>query len=133
MSWRDADSTRFVVSACSSFFGFIERRFDEIHNPFWGSRARPASTWTEAVIPNVAELEALQYAAEPALAEALAVAIETGLRVGGLLALTIREDGTWHTVSKAHRPQAAEPLFGHTLGAIRAAKLDLRRTSEVSV
>ena len=51
MSGRDADSTRLVVSACSSFFSFLERRFDEIRNPFRGSRARPASTWTEAVIP----------------------------------------------------------------------------------
>ena len=28
MSGRDADSTRLVVSACSSFFSFLERRFD---------------------------------------------------------------------------------------------------------
>jgi hypothetical protein len=52
MSGRDADSTRLVVSACSSFFSFLERRFDEIRNPFRGSRARPASAWTEAVIPD---------------------------------------------------------------------------------
>ena len=65
MSGRDADSTRLVVSACTSFFTFLERRFDEIRNPFRGSRARPASTWTEAVIPTAAELEVLQAAAEP--------------------------------------------------------------------
>jgi len=83
MSGRDADSTRLVVSAFSSFFSFLERRFDEIRNPFRGSRARPAATWTEAVIPNAAEIQTLQAAAEPALAAELAVAIETGLRVGG--------------------------------------------------
>jgi integrase len=127
MSGRDADSTRLAVSACSSFFSFLERRFDEIRNPFRGSRARPASTWTEAVIPSAAELEILQAQAKPALAAALAVAIETGLRVGGLPGLTIRDDGTWHTVSKAHRLQAAEPLSVGTLRALRSARLDQRR------
>ncbi len=83
ISGKDADSTRRVVSACSSFFSFPERRFDEIRNPFRGSRARPASTWTEAAIPSSAELEVLLGQAEPALAAALAVAIEIGLRVGG--------------------------------------------------
>ena len=127
MSGRDADSTRLVVSACSSFFTFHERRFDEIRNPFRGSRARPASTWTEALIPTTSKLQILQAEAEPALAAALAVAIETGLRVGGLPGLTLREDGTWHTVSKGHRLQAAEPLSAATLNALRAAKLDPRR------
>ena len=74
MSGRDADSTPLVVSACSSFFSFLERRFDEIRNPFRGSRARPASTWTEAVIPSAAEMETLQAEAGPALAAAVAVA-----------------------------------------------------------
>jgi integrase len=127
MSGKDADSTRLVVSACSSFFTFLERRFDEIRNPFRGSRAKPASTWTVAVIPGAAELEVLKAAAEPALRAALAVAIETGLRVGGLPGLTIREDGTWHTISKAHRLQSAEPLSAKTLGALKAAHLDPRR------
>jgi len=127
MSGKDADSVRLTVSACSSFFSFLERRFDEIRNPFRGSRARPPSTWTEAVIPSAAELKALQAEAEPALAAALAVAIETGLRVGGLPGLTVREDGTWHTVSKAHRLQAAEPLSAGTLRVIGAAGIDPRR------
>jgi len=132
MSGKDADSTRLVVSACSSFFSFLERRFDEIRNPFRGSRARPASTWTAAVIPSPAEMKVLQAEAELALGAALAVAIETGIRVGGLPGLTVREDGTWHTVSKAHRLQAAEPLSDGTLRAIGAAGLDPRRPFDPS-
>ena len=127
MSGKDADSVRLTVSACSSFFTFLERRFDEICNPFRGSRARPASTWTEAVILSPAEIGVLQAEAEPALAAALAVVIETGLRVGGLPGLTVREDGTWHTVSKAHRLQAAEPLSAVTLRALLDVGLDPRR------
>jgi integrase len=132
MSGKDADSVRLTVSACSSFFSFLERRFDEIRNPFRGSRARPASTWTAAVIPSPAEQKVLQGEAEPALGAALAVAIETGLRVGGLPGLTVRDDGTWHTVSKAHRMQAAEPLSAETVGALRDAGLDPRRPFEPS-
>jgi integrase len=127
MSGRDADSTRLVVSACSSFFTFLERRFDEIRNPFRGSQARPVSTWTEAVIPTAAELEVLKREAEPALEAALAVAIETGLRVGGLPGLTVREDVIWHTVSKAYRLYSAAPLSADVCKAFRAARLDPRR------
>ena len=127
MSGKDADSTRLVVSACSSFFTFLERRFDEIRNPFRGSRARPASTWTEAVIPTARELKVLEAAAEPALAAALAVAIETGLRVGGLSGLNVREDGTWHTISKANRLHSAEPFSTDICNALKAAQLDPRR------
>jgi integrase len=126
-SGKDADSTCLVVSACSSFFSFLERRFDEIRNPFRGSRARPASTWTEAVIPTARELNVLQATAEPSLAAALAVAIETGLLVGELPGLNVREDGTWHAVSKAHRLHSAEPLSGDVCNALKAARLDSRR------
>lgn len=127
MNGRDADSVRLVVSACSSSFTFRERRFDEIRNSFRGSHDRPASMWTEAVIPSSAELEVLQAAAGPALTAALAVASETGMRVGGLPGLSMREDDTWHTISKAHRLQAADPLSARTLDALKAACLDPRR------
>lgn len=127
MSGRDADSVGLVVSPCSSFFSFLERRFDEIRNSFRGSPARPASTWTEAVIPTAAELEVLQAEAEPVLRAALTVAIETGLRVGGLPGLTLREEGTWHTVSKAHHLQSADPLSAKTLRILQTAELDPRR------
>jgi hypothetical protein len=127
MSGRDTDSVRLTVLTCSSFFTFLERRFDEIRNPFRGSRARPASMWTEAVIPTAAELKVLQAEAEPALSADLTMAIETGLRGGGLSGLTVREDGIWHTVSKAHHLQAAEPLSARTFGSLRASELDPRR------
>ena len=57
----------------------------------------------------------------------LASAIETGLRVGGLPGLTVREDSTWHTVSKAHRLYSAEPLSADVCNAFKVARLDPRR------
>lgn len=69
----------------------------------------------------------MQAAAEPALAAALAVAIETRLRVGGLPGLTVREDATWYTVSKAHRLHSAEPLSANVCKAFKMARLDPRR------
>ena len=77
--------------------------------------------------PSAAEMKVLQAEAEPALVAALAVGIETVLRVGGRPGLTIRDDGTWHTLSKAHRLQAAEPHSAGTLRSIGAAGLDPRR------
>jgi integrase len=79
------------------------------------------------VIPTARELEVLRAAAEPALAAALAVAIETGLRVGGLPGLVVRDDAIWHTVSKAHRLHSAEPLSSDVCKALKAARLDPRR------
>lgn len=106
ISGRDADTVRLVVSARSSFFTFLECRFDEIRNPFRGSRARPASTWTEAVIPTAKALEVLQAGAEPALRAALSVPIETGLRLDGLPS---SESGRTEPGTRSRRHTACSP------------------------
>ncbi len=51
--------------------------------------------------------------------------------MGGLPALTVREDGIWHTVSKTYRLQASEALSARTLAVIRAAGLDPRRAFDL--
>src|SRR5208282_2539148 len=91
----DADTVRLVVSVCSSFFTFLERRDATIRNPFRGTKIRPRSTWPVATIPTREELAILVTEAHPVLAAALAVAAETGLRVGALPALSIREEGRY--------------------------------------
>ena len=126
-SGRDADSTRLVVSACSSFFGFLERRFDEIRNPFRGTRARPATTWKVATIPTASETAEIRAAADPQTRAALEVIVSTGLRIGGLPELVIREDLSYYTTSKGKRFLGPEPVSEQVRKAIRAAGLDPRR------
>jgi hypothetical protein len=85
----DADSVRLVISVASSFLTFLERRDATLKNPFRGTKARPHSTWPVATIPTKEELIVLICEAHPVLAAALAVAAETGLRVGALPGLSI--------------------------------------------
>lgn len=123
---KDADSSRLYVAAVSSFFTFLERRFDEIRNPFRGTKARPASTWKTAVIPSPSEIKTIIKTADPFLAAALSVVAETGLRVGGLASLTIKADGSFTSIVKGKQFISPTPLTPATRAAIKAAKLDAR-------
>ena len=119
----DADSVRLVVSVASSFFTFLERQDATIRNPFRGTKVRPRATWPVAVIPTTEELAILIAEARPVLAAALAVIAETGLRVGGLPSLSIREEGRYWTISKGHRIVGSDPISKKTKKYIHAAGL----------
>ena len=121
---KDADSSRLYIAGASSFFTFLERRYDEIRNPFRGTKARPASTWKTAVIPSIEELQTILDTASPYLHSALAIVAETGLRVGGLANLTIKADGTFTTITKGKQFIGPEPLSNGTRALIKAAGLD---------
>src|SRR5208283_4117926 len=120
----DADTVRLVVSVCSSFFTFLERRDATIRNPFRGTKIRPRSTWPVATIPTREELAILIEEAHPVLAAALAVAAETGLRVGAFPALSIREEGRYWTISKAKQVVGSDPLSKEAKRMIHVARLD---------
>ena len=122
----DADSVRLVISVASSFFTFLERRDATIRNLFRGTKIRPRSTWPVATIPTQEEIATLIATADPVLAAALAVAAETGLRVGGLPTLSIREEGRYWTFSKGKQVVGTEPISQETKRRIRAARLDPR-------
>jgi site-specific recombinase XerD len=121
---RDADTVRAIINAASSFYTFLERRFEEIKNPFRGTRARPLSTWETARIPTPQELQAIRAALDEVTRAALEVILETGLRIGGLPEMTIREDGSFYTTTKGRRFQGFAPLEPATRKALRAAHLD---------
>src|SRR5208337_5021538 len=55
---------------------------------------------------------------------ALAVLAETGLRVGALSVLSIREEGRFWTLSKGKQVVGPDPLSPETKRMIRAARLD---------
>ena len=76
-----------------------------------------------AVIPTTEELAILTAEARPVLAAALAVIAETGLRVGGLPSLSIREEGRYWTISKGHRIVGSDPISKKTKKYIHAAGL----------
>jgi integrase len=120
----DADTVRLVVSVCSSFFTFLERRDATIRNPFRGTKIRPRSTWPVATIPTKEELAVLIAEAHPVLAAALAVAAETGLRVGALPGLSIREEGRYWTISKGKQVVGPDPLSKAAKRMIHVARLD---------
>ena len=120
----DADSVRLVVSVCSSFFTFLERRDATIRNPFRGTKIRPRSTWPVATIPTQEEIAILIATATPMLRGALAVVAETGLRVGALPALSIREEGRYWTVSKGKHVVGPDPLSKEVKRMIHVARLD---------
>jgi integrase len=123
----DADSVRLVISVASSFFTFLERRDATLKNPFRGTKARPHSTWPVATIPTKEELALLISEAHPVLAAALAVAAETGLRVGALPGLSVREEGRYWTISKGKQVVGADPLSKEAKRMIRIARLDPRQ------
>jgi len=123
----DADSVRLVISVASSFLTFLERRDATLKNPFRGTKARPHSTWPVATIPTKEELIVLICEAHPVLAAALAVAAETGLRVGALPALSIREEGRYWTISKGKQVVGADPLSKEAKRMIHIARLDPRQ------
>lgn len=122
----DADSVRLVVAVCSAFYTFLEHRDDDVRNPFRGTRARPIATWAVAEIPNEKEIHIIISTADPITRSALLIVQETGLRVGGLPGLVVKESGLWWTVTKGKNFQGLEPLSAETLGAIKAAGLNLR-------
>lgn len=124
---KDADTVRLRVSSISSFYSFMERRYSEVRNPFRGTRARPASTWSTAVIPSPNEIYLMIESADPKTKVAIAILSETGLRVGALAELRIKADGTYSSFSKGSRVAGFEPLSAETRKVIQDAGLSASR------
>jgi len=122
---RAPASVRRDLAAASSFFSFLERRFDVIRNPFRGTKARPERRGTKpASYPSDRELPKLLAALSPDLRAAAVVMSSRGLRVGALPSLTIR--GARFTARSKGKDIAGE-LPPKVLEAIRAAGLDPKR------
>jgi site-specific recombinase XerD len=90
---RAAASVRRDVDAASSFFTFLERRHANIHNPFRGTRARPAKRALKKIeIPTTEELECMLRVLPSLECAFVAVMALRGLRVGSLSSLVIKNN-----------------------------------------
>lgn len=69
---------RAVVNACSSFFSFLERRFNSIQNPFRGTKARPKKKTNINYYPSKEEKEIIIQA----LPEKLSLIVDIITRYG---------------------------------------------------
>jgi site-specific recombinase XerD len=88
---RASASVRRDVAAASSFFTFLERRHANIHNPFRGTRARPAKRALKKIeIPTPEEIETILLAMPSIERASIAVMALRGLRVGSLPTLVIK-------------------------------------------
>lgn len=113
------------IAAASSFFSFIERRFEAIRNPFRGTKARPQKkAMKAAAYPTEKEAMTILAALPPLERAAAGVLLFRGLRVGALPSLTIRGD---RFTAWSKGKDLAGKLPSEAFILLRAGSLDARR------
>ncbi|ASJ22496.1 tyrosine-type recombinase/integrase [Brachyspira hampsonii] len=87
-------SIRALVSSCSSFFSFLERRYPFMKNPFRGTKTRPpVKNKKRLEVPTKKEIELIiKDIADPLIKVAIIFIMECGVRVGALPKLEIRNN-----------------------------------------
>lgn len=85
-------SIRALVSSCSSFFSFLERRYPFMKNPFRGTKTRPpVKNKKRLEVPSKKEIELIiKDISDPLIKAAVIFIMECGVRVGALSNLEIR-------------------------------------------
>lgn len=94
-------SVRALVSSCSSFFSFLERRYPFIKNPFRGTKTRPPVRNKKRLeVPSKKEIDLIiKDISDPLVKIAVVFIMECGVRVGALPKLEIR-NGKYYSYSK---------------------------------
>lgn len=87
-------SIRALVSSCSSFFSFLERRYPFIKNPFRATKTRPpVKNKKRLEVPTKKEIELIiKDISDPLIKMAVIFIMECGVRVGALPKLEIRNN-----------------------------------------
>lgn len=87
-------SIRALVSSCSSFFSFLERRYPFIKNPFRGTKTRPpVKNKKRLEVPTKKEIELIiKDISDPLIKMAVIFIMECGVRVGALSKLEIKNN-----------------------------------------
>ena len=85
-------SVRALVSSCSSFFSFLERRYPFMKNPFRGTKTRPpVKNKKRLEVPTKKEIELIiKDISDPLIKVAIIFIMECGVRVGALPKLEIK-------------------------------------------
>ena len=90
---RSPATVRLDVSGASAFWTWMECRHPELRNPFRGTRERPAMKPARRLaVPNAQEISEMMDVAGPMMKAAISAMARAGLRVGGLLGLSIHGD-----------------------------------------
>lgn len=94
-------SIRALVSSCSSFFSFLERRYPFIKNPFRGTKTRPpVKNKKRLEVPTKKEIELIiKDISDPLIKMAVIFIMECGVRVGALPKLEI-SNNKYYSYSK---------------------------------
>ena len=93
-------SVRLTIAAASSFYGFLNRRYKTIENPFRGTKARPKKKAVRTLaIPTAPEIETILRELPGLWSAAAAVMAGLGLRAGALPGLSIK-GGRYFTHTK---------------------------------
>ena len=87
-------SVRALVSSCSSFFSFLERRYPFMKNPFRGTKTRPpVKNKKRLEVPTKKEIELIiKDISDPLIKVAVIFIMKCGVRVGALPKLEIRNN-----------------------------------------
>ena len=87
-------SIRALVSSCSSFFSFLERRYPFMKNPFRGTKTRPpVKNKKRLEVPAKKEIELIiKDISDPLVKMAVIFIMECGVRVGALPNLEIKNN-----------------------------------------
>ena len=115
---------RLTTAAASSFYTFLNRRHNEINNPFRGTKARPKEKAVRTfAIPAALEVETIIQNLPPVWAAAVSIMSGIGLRCGALPNLSIKgERFTSHSKGK----DIAGDIPVEIIERIKAAGLPLR-------
>ena len=94
-------SVRALVSSCSSFFSFLERRYPFMKNPFRGTKTRPpVKNKKRLEVPTKKEIELIiKDISDPLIKVAIIFIMECGVRVGALPKLEI-SNNKYYSYSK---------------------------------
>lgn len=92
-------SVRALVSSCSSFFSFLERRYPFMKNPFRGTKTRPpVKNKKRLEVQTKKEIELIiKDISDPLIKAAIIFIMECGVRVGALTNLEIRNNPATHS------------------------------------